>query len=163
MIDEIRFFELLGPSRFFIWSKENEIKRTFYRTEIAGHWKKKDVEEFNQCGCFYEIHLDHKYDSDAHMFCLQVLQRCDNFKAAMVSKLAVNNMKVIILLGRSGEFRDQIAYLAEDCDFELSRLRSKSDRQSDVERFAKTKLGEYAESLRGMFAPMAGFRVPRRH
>lgn len=162
MIDDIMFFDLLGAVKFLVWSKESEIARIFYRTTIAGHWDKADVEEFNRCGCFYEIHFDHKQDDEAHMFCMMVMQRCDNFKGAKVSKLAVNNMKVIVLLGKTAEFRGQVARLAKQSGFELSRVRSKSDRASDVERYSNSQVGKYFDRLKKAFAPTAGIRAERR-
>lgn len=158
MIDDIMFEEILGPTRFFVWSKENELWRTFYRTKVAGHWAKEDIEEFNKCGCFYEIHLQHGNDDEAHLFSMMIMQRCDNFKAAKVAKLAVNDMKVIILLGRSADWRHKIARLAKQSNFELVRLRSKADQQSHNEKYTNSKFGEYMNSLRNAFAPTAGKR-----
>lgn len=161
MLDYMMFHQLLGPERFFIWSKESEIWRVFYRTTMPGSWSAIDIEEFDKCSCVYEIHFDHSQDNEAHLFSLFVMQRCDNFKAAKVSKLAVNNMKVIILLGHKADYKNQIARLAKESNFELARLRSREDYKSDVENFTNSKIGEYFENLRKAFAPTAGIRYER--
>ena len=162
MIDLFQFNHILGDIRFLVWSKENEIHRMFFRTMIAGHWDKTDVEEYLKCGCYYEFHFDHKYDEEAQLFCMMVMQRCENFKAARVCKLAVNNMKVFVLLGRSAEYKNGLATLAKQSGFELARLRSKEDVVSENEKFTRTKVGQYFESLKKAFAPMAGIRYERR-
>lgn len=161
MIDEILFHEVLGPQRFFIWSKENEVWRTFYRTVISGHWSASDIEEFEKCQCVYEMHFDHARNDDAHLFALLVMQRCDNFKAVKVSKLAVNNTKVMIFLGHSSDYKNKINTLANKCGFELSRIRAKSDYKSEVEKFTKSKIGEYFSNLMKAFAPVVGNKFAR--
>lgn len=161
MIDEILFHEVLGPQRFLIWSKENEMWRTFYRTIIPGQWSIDDVEEFKKCQCIYEFHFDHSRNDDAQLFSLLVMQRCQNFKAAKVSKLAVNNMKVMIFLGHSPDYKNKINTLATKCSFDLPKIRARGEHESAVEKFTKTKFGEYMANLRKAFAPMAGRRFAR--
>lgn len=162
MINHIAFEEAFGPKRFLVWSKENEIWRTFYRTVIAGHWKKEDAEEFNACGHFYEVHLEHGHDDDAHLFCQLVMERCDRFKAAKVSKIAVNDMKVIVFLGKGTKMRDKIAHLASQSGFELARIRTKDQQPSPNEIELHQKFGEYLSSLSKAFAPMATSRAKHR-
>lgn len=162
MIDPIMFADLLGPEKHFIWSKENEVWRTFYRTTVSGHWSKDDIEEFAKCGCIYEIHFDHSLDAEAQLFCLMIMQRCTNFKAGKVSKFAINNMKVIIMLGHNNEYHSKIMRLARQSGFDFSRVRSREDHKSDVEKFTNSKMGQYLQSLKNAFAPMAGVNVERR-
>ena len=162
MTPEFVWDDLFGEVRFMPWSKENELWRTFYRTTVAGHWSKEDIDEFNSCAFMYEIHLQHGNDDAAHHFCLMIMQRCENFKAAKVSKIAVNDMKVIILLGKSKRYRDRVANAANVHGFELARIRDRDAQPSEHERHSHEKIGEYLESLRKAFAPMATARRPNR-
>lgn len=153
------FDGVLGQARFFIWSKENELWRSFFRTTVGGHWSEEDVDEFMKCGYYYEIHLDHKYEGLAHTFCLSVLERSNVFKAAKISKLAVNNTKVLVLLGKNKSLKEKIAKLASQCGFELARIRTASDDASANENESRSKFRHYLQSLAAMFAPSVGERV----
>jgi hypothetical protein len=147
------FDEVLGPRRFFIWSKENELYRTFFRTEFAGHWTEKDVHEFINLKTIYEIHLQHGQDEIAHSFCLHVLERSENFKAAKYSKIALNNMKVLCLLGKSSNQRSQIQELANYFNFKLERVRSRTDAPSSNESESRKKFREYLKATILAFNP----------
>lgn len=153
--------DLFGEKRFMPWSKENEIWRTFYRTTVAGHWSLDDVEEFRKCLVEYEIHLDHGRDDDAHLFCQRVVERCQTIKAAKVSKLAVNDMKVIIMLGSDRSMMGKIGYAAKAHGFKLARTRERGSQLSQNEIETRKKVAEYLESLRLAFAPMAAGRRPK--
>lgn len=149
----IAFEEILGPRIYFIWSKENALWRTFFRTKLAGHWSAEDAKEFLGLGCLYEIHLQHGNDQAGHEFCLNVLERCNNFKAAKYSKLAINDIKAIVLLGRSSKYRDKIDQLAKAYGFQLTRIRSRTDHPSRNEEESRKKFREYMNSIVNAFLP----------
>ena len=150
----LMFETLFGPQRFLVWSKENPLWRTFYRTTIAGHWAAEDIEEFNKAGCYYEIHLDHGRDEDAHTFCMYVMERCPNFKAAKFGKIAVNDMKVIVLLGRSAKLKDKINHSAQQFGFELARVYDRSAQSSPQEQHSRQKFAQYLDSFARAFRPI---------
>ena len=102
--------------------------------------------------------MDHGHDDEAHTFCLKVMERCDNFKAAKYSKLAVNDMKVILLLGKTTKMRDKIKHISEQFGFELVRIRDRNSQASQHEIMANTVIGEYMECLRRAYAPMTGYQ-----
>lgn len=162
-MDEHDWNSLFGvkEKRFLIWSKTNELWATFFRTTIAGHWDKDDVEEFGRCIYLYEIHLQHGNDDAAHLFCLRLLERCDDFKAAKVSKLAVNDMKVIILKGKTKKAADKVRHAARQHGFELARIRDKDSQRSQHEIMAHTMVGQQLEALGKAFAPNVGIRAKR--
>lgn len=158
----VDFDGVLGQNKAFIWSKENELWRTFYRTHVAGHWSKQDVAEFMKCGYYYEIHFDHAREHEAHTFCLEVMARCDKFKAVKLSKLAVNNVKVMVFLGSDKTMKDKMKLLAGQAGFEFARLRLGGEPISENENVTRSKFRQYIESLGAMFAPMLGRRVSAR-
>jgi len=153
---------VLGQSKDFIWSKENELWRTFYRTKVAGNWSKEDVDEFMKCGYCYEVHFDHSREHDAQTFALEVMSRVKQFKAAKVSRLAVNNVKVIVFLGRDKKMADRMKVITGYAGFELTRIRLASEEASEGENSIRAKFNQYLESVKNMFAPTLGLRAPRR-
>lgn len=155
----IAFEEALGPKRFFIWSKENQLWRSFFRTIVAGHWKKEDATEFMTMKCYYEIAFDHSKENIAQNFVLEVLERSSHFMAAKVSKLALNNVKCLILLGKDAKMADKIKHLAKLFEFEFVRVRGK-DEVSSHEKTSREKFSEYLENLQRAFAPMGGLLPP---
>lgn len=159
MLSDIDYDEILGPIAHMPWSKSNEIWTVFYRTTVAGHWSKDDVDEFASCSCFYEIHLQHGNDDAANMMCLQIIRRSKQFMAAKISKLAINDMKVIVLLGKSADMKDKISHIAKEYGFQLARIYGKSSQKTKHDLFYQSKIGEYIDSLMKAFAPMASSRA----
>ena len=163
MMDEQGWNHLFDvkEKRFLIWSKSNQVWTTFYRTTRAGNWDKDDVEEFGRCVYAYEIHLAHGNDDAAHLFCLRLLERCDTFKAAKVSKLAVNDMKVIILLGKNKMMADKVKHATRQYGFQLARIRDKHSQKSQHEIMANSMVGQQLKALGNAFAPNMGIRARR--
>lgn len=161
MLEAWAYDQIFGPKRFLVWSKSNELWRTFYRTVVAGHWKKEDVEEFNKAAWFYEVHMDHGNDDAAHLMALRIMERCQVFKAAKVSKLAVNDMKVVMFLGQNKSLSDKVAHVAREHGFELVRIRDRNSPPGEHELAANEKFQEYLDNLRRAFAPMAQNRAIR--
>lgn len=147
--------------RFLVWSKSNQVWTTFYRTTRAGHWDKDDVEEFGRCIYAYEIHLNHGNDDAAHLFCLRLMERCPNFKAAKVSKLAVNDMKVILLLAKKKSFRDKVQHAARQYGFQLARIRDQHSQKTQHEIMAHSMIGQQLDALGKALAPNLGIRAKR--
>jgi hypothetical protein len=79
--------------------------------------------------------------------------------AAKVSKLAVNDMKVIVLLGKSKKPAKKIAHIVKQYGFELARIYDKSSQKTSHDMFYQSKVGEYMDSLVKAFAPMAASRA----
>jgi len=160
-MEDYAWDQIFGEKRYLSWMKSNELWSVFYRTTVAGHWSKEDVQEFNQCQYAYEIHMDHGNDDAAHSLCLKVMERCSDFKAAKYSKLAVNDMKVIVILAKSKRMTEKIKHVAKQHGFELARIRDKDSQASQHEVMANTVMGDYMESLRRAFAPMTGYRATK--
>jgi len=156
MLDDWAFNQVLGVQRFLVWSKDNALHRIFYRTTVAGHWSKDDIDEFNKLGCIYEIHLDHSHDEIAQQFALKILERCDTFKAAKLVKLAVNDMKVLTLLGRDSKMKDKIIHLCRQCDFDFGRIRYANEPMSKQESETMERARQYLGSLAMAYKPLMG-------
>ena len=145
-MDELFFSEYFGTVDFMPWSKSNEIWTTFYRTKVAGHWKREDAVEFMKADKKFEIHLDHADSEKAHTLCFEIMQRCSDFVAAKVSKIAINDMKVAIILSKGTKMKDRIAKAAADMNMQLVRVVDRNVTTS-YENYTNQKIREYLDAL----------------
>jgi hypothetical protein len=153
-MDELFYAEHLGTVDFMPWSKSNEVWTTFYRTKVAGHWKREDAVEFMKANKKFEIHLDHSDSGKAHSMCLEIMRRCGDFMAAKVSKIAINDMKVAILLSKGTRMKDRVARMVSELDMQLVRVVDR-DTETSYENYTNQKIKEYLDALGKAFAPMA--------
>tara|TARA_Y100001972_G_C7534588_1_gene269306 strand:- start:79 stop:576 length:498 start_codon:yes stop_codon:yes gene_type:complete len=153
-MNELHFHDYFGPVKFMPWSKSNEIWTTFYRTKVAGHWKREDAVEFMKADRKFEIHLDHADSDNAHSLCLEAMRRVDDFKAAKVSKIAINDMKVALILAKGSKWKDRVSQMASDMNMQLVRVVDRNHSTS-YETHTNQKIREYLDALGKAFAPMA--------
>ena len=151
---ECDYEDALGPVRFMPWSKRNPIWTCIYRTTRNGRWDKDDVEEFNSCDRIYEIHYQHEDEDRVHLMALEIMRRCKQFKAAKVSVVAVNDMKVVILLGKGVGMSELIGNLAKANGAELVRVMDRNSASNFYDNATQPKIREYVDSLRRAYAPM---------
>jgi hypothetical protein len=150
---ECDYDDALGPVRFMPWSKRNAIWTCIYRTTKNGRWDKDDVDEFNSCDYIYEIHFQHDDEDRVHLMALEIMRRRPEFKAAKVSVLAVNDMKVVILLGKGVGMSSLVANVAKANGAELARVLRRDEAENAYDTHMKPKVQEYVDSLRRAFAP----------
>jgi len=153
-MDELFYEQYFGSVDYMPWSKSNEVWTTFYRTIVAGHWKKEDAVEFMKANKKFEIHLDHADSQKAHSLCFEVMRRCPDFVAAKVSKIAINDMKVAIILSKGTKMKERVAKAAADMNMQLVRVVDR-DVQTSHENYTNQKIQEYLDALGKAFAPMA--------
>lgn len=153
-MDPLFYEEYFGSIDYMPWSKSNEIWTTFYRTKVAGHWKREDAAEFVKANKKFEIHLDHADSEKAHSLCFEVMRRCSDFVAAKVSKIAINDMKVAIILSKGTKMKERVAKAAADLNMKLVRVVDR-DVQTSHETYTNKKIEEYLDALGKAFAPMA--------
>lgn len=138
--------DFTGPTKYRTWSKENELWSCMWRTEVPGGFNLKDKKVFESCKAKYMIYLDHTKERDALGFMRHVLDRCDFFMGAKLSKFARDGEKVIVLIGKDATYRDAISRFAQICGFTFFKVKPAGE-DTAHETHAQNTWGKYLTCL----------------
>jgi hypothetical protein len=131
---------------FTTWSKESPLFWVLWRTRLGGQFTEFDKDAFLACKARYHLYLDHTLDRKAREFAIHVLDRCEHFVCAKLSKVARDGEKILILQAKDNSHFDSLKEFAKVWGLYLHKCADIKEATSHEEQ-ANRKAGEYLMKL----------------
>jgi len=141
-----------GPKKYRSWSKERPLWWILYRTDSPGSFNENDKKKYEGCKGRYIILLDHTQDAKARELATYLLDHCDHFVAAKVSKFARDGEKTLVLLADDDSRYNDLKTFAQQWNMQLISFKALGDLHSHEVK-ANADWALYVERLKRAFTP----------